>query len=1434
MATITDQPNYPYAETTSNPLSRFLSRPLVLNLEIVIYVAIFMLAIFTRFYNLGDRVMSHDESLHTRFSWNLYHDGSFQHTPLMHGPIMFHAVAFMYYLFGDNDFTARIYTAGLGVLMVMFPLLFRRWLGRTGAILASVMILISPLLMYYNRYIREDTPSIFFTLIMVYCTFMYLDGPDSQKRKAHWLYILAAAMLGSLGSKEVAFMYIGIFGLFLTIYWIVRMTQQYLGLSGKTWFYILTIGVSLAGIAALGMYVILDIVSLDRITSNTATPLEVSSFVTWTLLTVTLLVATVLITLMWAFRTDGVSFGWIDVGFIAFVAALFIVGALLDFWIAAFFLGLLLLLGYAFARLRPTRGPWNYVVILVMIGIIGCLGFIIIEEASHVSASPDTSTAPIPGQGTEAVGNGLRPWLLYVEWAGAAVVIAFVYWLKRRGIFAHFKRFPEFDILILMGSLTLPWITAIVMKAMGANPTSASDVGRVVAAAFGLQTGWSEFGAQIFLGSLTLVPLLAISIFVGVIWDARRWLIASVIFHVLFAFFFTTMFTNINGLGTGMIGSLGYWLEQQGVRRGSQPQYYYLAIVLPFYEFLPIIGSILAMFSGLTLFWRHIRNRMEREQPAVDEYSESPVEAVDLEKHKPDQAPTKAMPTLGEIMEEAPGAEVIEPEKHKRDEFSVDEMPAYGERIADAPLEEASLSNVRRPVAAEEWLGRVPFLLFVSWWAIFNLVVYTLAGEKMPWLGTHMTMPLILLSAWYFGNVFEKVEVSKLLTGGWMYLIAFPVLGVTLFNAIAPYFNGNRPFGGLEQLQLQATYTWLAVLILSGGLVWFVWWLAQRTGWAHLRTMFGIAAFTALAVITFRSAWISSFINYDYAIEPLVYAHSAPAVKTVLDQIEELSFRTSDGLGMSFAYDDLVSWPYSWYFRNFTSAHFMPSGQITSQVLNGAVVVVVGEENRSAVEPLLGDSYYRYEYIRMWWPLQDYFNLTADRVVNTFDMRAENTQAAEVREGLFDIWWNRDYNVYSDAVGSDLTISRWPVRHRMYVYVRRDVMGQVWSLGTGDAVAIEPDLSESNLCVNNWQQTSANLVFGTQGNAPGQLSRPLGLAFAPNGDLYVAEEGNNRISVFDPNGNFINTFGQLGDRTTTGPYFTRPNDVTFGVDGAMYVVDTWNYRIQSFDENGNFINTWGQMLEGGSNAPAVPIDGFWAPRDAVTDSEGYVYVADTGNKRIRVYTAQGSYVRDIGSSGSGAGQIDEPVGLAIDNVRREIYVAEWWNQRVSVFNLEGVFQRTFEVRAWYEEYGNRPYVAVDSTRSLVYVSDPDGGRVLVYDVQGNCVGAFGQLNHDAPDASHFYSIGGIAVDANGNVFVTDSGTGRILRFPPFIQTVPESEVTPELTLEITAESTVDTGAELLPQVTEEATDEETSEATAAATPEVTSETTSETTQEASG
>ncbi|PJF38852.1 MAG: TIGR03663 family protein, partial [Phototrophicales bacterium] len=182
---------------------QLLARVYTINWEVVAWGAILLLALFTRFYELGERVMSHDESLHTHYSWELYSMGRFEHTPLMHGPLLFHMTAFFYFLFGPSDFSARIYTSLLGVAVVMFPYLFRRWLGRSGAIIAAVGLLISPMLMYYSRYIRHDIPSIFFALVMIYATMQYIDG--EKTRRPIWLAVLSGAMLFMLASKEVAF-----------------------------------------------------------------------------------------------------------------------------------------------------------------------------------------------------------------------------------------------------------------------------------------------------------------------------------------------------------------------------------------------------------------------------------------------------------------------------------------------------------------------------------------------------------------------------------------------------------------------------------------------------------------------------------------------------------------------------------------------------------------------------------------------------------------------------------------------------------------------------------------------------------------------------------------------------------------------------------------------------------------------------------------------------------------------------------------------------------------------------------------------------------------------------------------------------------------------------------------------------------------------------
>jgi len=161
-----------------------------------------------------------------------------------------------------------------------------------------------------------------------------------------------------------------------------------------------------------------------------------------------------------------------------------------------------------------------------------------------------------------------------------------------------------------------------------------------------------------------------------------------------------------------------------------------------------------------------------------------------------------------------------------------------------------------------------------------------------------------------------------------------------------------------------------------------------------------------------------------------------------------------------------------------------------------------------------------------------------------------------------------------------------------------------------------------------------------------------------------------------------------------------------------------------------------------------------------------VYVSDTGNKRIRVYDSNGAFQYDIGAGGSGDGRLNEPAGVDVANGR--VYIADTWNRRLAIFNTDGTFVENVTVSAWFEEQGNRPYLAADPARNLLYVTDPDAGRILVYSLDGDCLGSFGQrTTQGAPLPGDFAVVGGIAVDDVGNLYVTDLSLGRVMKYDPF-------------------------------------------------------------------
>jgi uncharacterized protein (TIGR03663 family) len=166
----------------------------------------------SRLYGLGERAMSHDESLHTWYSWAFAAYDGYAHHPMTHGPLLFHLNALVFRLLGDSDATARLLPALAGVGVVAGLLFFQRWLGRTAAFLAAALAVLSPSLLFYSRYIRNDLYMAFFALIWVYGLFRYLETP-----RWRWLALVALGMAFSFACKEIVFITGVIFGGWLVV-----------------------------------------------------------------------------------------------------------------------------------------------------------------------------------------------------------------------------------------------------------------------------------------------------------------------------------------------------------------------------------------------------------------------------------------------------------------------------------------------------------------------------------------------------------------------------------------------------------------------------------------------------------------------------------------------------------------------------------------------------------------------------------------------------------------------------------------------------------------------------------------------------------------------------------------------------------------------------------------------------------------------------------------------------------------------------------------------------------------------------------------------------------------------------------------------------------------------------------------------------------------
>lgn len=254
--------------------------------------------------------------------------------------------------------------------------------------------------------------------------------------------------------------------------------------------------------------------------------------------------------------------------------------------------------------------------------------------------------------------------------------------------------------------------------------------------------------------------------------------------------------------------------------------------------------------------------------------------------------------------------------------------------------------------------------------------------------------------------------------------------------------------------------------------------------------------------------------------------------------------------------------------------------------------------------------------------------------------------------------------------------------------------------------------------------------FGEFGGGLGQLDSPSQLAVAPDGSIYVADTGHDKIEVYSGTGGFLRSFG--------AGRLDEPRDVALDDQGRAYVADTGNHRIAAFSSSGTFVRFFGDEAGEGQLVEPVGLD---------VDASMFgstVYVADAGNNLVASYTPSGDFIHLFG--------VPAPTDVVVGSGGR-LYVADGGEERVDVFSKEG--ERIDSFGEGGEGELDEPVALAVDALGGIYVADRGKGRIFHFDGAGGFL-----AGAEAP------AVAGVGVACQSNVFATEAvaGSARVQRF----------------------------------------------------------------------
>jgi sugar lactone lactonase YvrE len=268
-------------------------------------------------------------------------------------------------------------------------------------------------------------------------------------------------------------------------------------------------------------------------------------------------------------------------------------------------------------------------------------------------------------------------------------------------------------------------------------------------------------------------------------------------------------------------------------------------------------------------------------------------------------------------------------------------------------------------------------------------------------------------------------------------------------------------------------------------------------------------------------------------------------------------------------------------------------------------------------------------------------------------------------------------------------------------------------------------------------------VFGRTGQGPGEFSYPRAAVLGLDGRLYIVDKAA-RIHCYTPDGEFL--FDWRMPAWDAG----MPTGLGIGPDGRVYAADTHYSRVVVFEADGRYVAEFGTRGTGPGQ--------FLMPTDVAVDPQGRVYVGEYGgNDRISRFSPQFEYQYSFGGPDAGPARLRRPQGLLLDR-DGTLWVADSCNHRICHFAAEGTLLATFGHSGSGPGELRFPYGLDWLADGTLVVAEYGGNRVQRFARDGRSLGTWGAAGRRPGQLAYPWAV---TVGADSDLFVLDSGNNRV-------------------------------------------------------------------------